>query len=101
MKKMAAGLVAGLILGLAAPALTHVPASACPAEDMLKRVVDYGDGHAHYRCVNTDDYIARTITRTQNYQVDGAIQGDVCNNRRYWERNYGIAPVVAEACEGH
>lgn len=97
MRKLALGLLAGLLIGLTVPAVAHAP-HPCAAEDMLKHVVQYGDGHAHYRCANTDDFIARFVLDGINYQVDAAIQKDICNHRRYWKRQYGIAPIVEEAC---
>lgn len=99
MRTLAVGLV-GVFIGLSVPAIAHSPAP-CAEEDMLKKLVVWSNGHKHYKCVNTDDFIARFVTTEVNYQVDGAIQGDICNNRRYWKREYGIAPIVSEACDGH
>lgn len=79
-------------------AQAHGEKAGCAAEDEIKVVAEFSEGHKHYTCVHRDDFVAAAIENGyRNPAVSRTVRGSVCEHPRFWSRQHGIT-VMPEAC---
>lgn len=67
-------------------------------EIFLVGVGDFGHGRwTRYDCVHPEDL---TRMAKEDAGIGREIAEGICEHRRFWKREYGIGPIVSEACDG-